>query len=111
MKGRSVHELLRDYHEVLDRGKELPNEQARRLRDYEKFVRKRQHVLAVDPAQFFSQASAQPRDSAVRADVEKLPGPGWTWFRLRHPPATDLNPALLLNVEVGILLNAVAVST
>jgi WD40 repeat protein len=109
MKGRSVHELLRDYHDVLARSKELSKEQAKRLRDYEKFVRTRQHVLAVEPRQFFAQAWAQPRDSAVRADVEKLAGPACPWFRLRHPPETDPNPALLLTVDVGVVVHAVAV--
>src|SRR5690349_18534684 len=98
MRGRSVHDLLRDYHDALARVGDLPKAQARRLQDYERFVRTRQHVLALDPAQLFAQASAQPQDSGVRADVEKLPGPPRPWFRLRHPPATDPNPALLLTV-------------
>src|SRR4051812_32821203 len=101
MRGRSVHDLLRDYHDALARVRDLPKAQARRLRDYEKFVRTRQHVLGVDPAQLLPQACAQPRDSGVRADAEGLPGPPRPWFRLRNPPATDPNPTLLLTVHVG----------
>jgi WD40 repeat protein len=110
MKGRSVHDLLRDYHDVLSRVGELPKDQGKRLRDYEKFVRTRQHVLGVDPAQLFSQGSAQPRESDVRADMEKLAGPPRPWFRLRHPPETDPNPALLLTVTVGADVHAVALA-
>src|SRR5262245_25566421 len=107
MRGRSVHDLLRDYHDALARVNDLPKAQARRLRDYERFLRTRQHVLAVDPAQLFPQACAQPADSGVRADVEGLPGPPRPWFRLRNPPETDPNPALLLTVQVGLPVFAV----
>src|SRR5262249_15777742 len=68
--GRSVHGLLGESHGALARGGDLPKDQARLLQGYERFLRTRQHVLAADPAQFFPQACAQPRDSGVRADVE-----------------------------------------
>src|SRR5262245_58969919 len=108
MRGRGVHELLRDFHDALARAGDLPREARRRLRDYGRFVRTRQHVLSSDPAQLFAQAAAQPRDSAVRADVEMREGPARPWFRLHHPPETDPNPALLLTIGAGAQVHAVA---
>jgi WD domain, G-beta repeat len=112
MKGRSVHDLLQDYNDILERVKDLPKDSARRLRDYDRFVRTRSHILARDPAQLFAQAAAQAKDSAVRADMERLPEEARRkdspWFWLRHPPESDPQRALLLTIDVGSEVNAVA---
>src|SRR5262249_42449288 len=99
MKGRSVHDLLRDCQAATARAKQLPASLAQQLRDFERFVRGRQHVLAGDPGQFWSHAFAQPKDSAVRQKVAALPGPTdrW-WFRALRPLPT---PSWELTIEVG----------
>jgi WD40 repeat protein len=91
MKGRSVHDLLRDYQAATARGKQLPAPVAKEVRDFERFVRGRQHILARDPGQFWSQAWGQSQESAVRPTVASLPGPAerW-WFRALWPlPASQ----------------------
>jgi hypothetical protein len=86
MKGRSVHDLLRDYQAATDRAKQLPADAVRQLRDFERFVRNRQRILAGDPAQFWSQAAGQPRENAVGQRTRDATGPAdrW-WFRAMHP--------------------------
>ena len=112
MRGRSIHELLRDYQDARGRERELPKELARRLADYERFVRSRSHVFQRDPAQVFAQGVAQPRDSAVGADfrrlVEEKHGPERPWLQLRNVPETDTQRNLLATIEIGTKVNAVA---
>jgi hypothetical protein len=86
MKGRSVHDLLRDYQTAIDRAKQLPADAVRELRDFERFLVNRQHVLMRDPAQLWSQAAGQARENAVGQKTRDARGPEdrW-WFRAVHP--------------------------
>jgi WD40 repeat protein len=112
MRGRGIHELLRDYQDTLGRYRELPKDLAEHLAEYERFVRGRGHILQGDPAQLFAQAAAQPGDSAVGREFRRLAdqgrGPARPWFRLRNVPASDPQPNLLMTIEVGVGVNAVA---
>src|SRR5438034_3775377 len=102
MRGRSIHELLRDYQDALGRKRELPRELAGRLNDYERFVRTRSHILGQDSAQVFAQGVAQAGDSAVGADFRRLAGEGYSperpWFRLGHVSETDAQRDLLMTI-------------
>src|SRR5262249_8683744 len=56
-------------------------------------------------------ALAEPQDSLVRQDVlEGLAGwkPGRPWFRRLHVPESASNPALIRIIDVGSVVNAVA---
>src|SRR5271157_5523184 len=114
--GRSVHDLIGDYLEVLGRGARqgpsprgkspaglLPSELDNRLRAYHRFIVRQTHHLLRDPALLFPLAIAQPMDSLVRTDALALEaagkGPTAPWFCALHPPPTDPNPALVRVLE------------
>jgi len=114
--GRSVHDLIGDYLEVLGRGARqgpsprgkspaglLPSELDNRLRAYHCFIVRQTHHVLRDPALLFPLAIAQPMDSLVRTDALALEaagkGPTAPWFCALHPPPTDPNPALVRVLE------------
>jgi WD40 repeat protein len=98
--GRPVHDLIRDYLDVLDRvaACPIPRARARALQGYYRFVSSQGHRLEGHPELTLPLAVAQPEDSPVRTDaltfVGQGRGPRRPWFCLMNPPATDLNPAL-----------------
>jgi hypothetical protein len=67
-RGRTVHELTRDYLELAARCPQglLPEEVAARLRGFHRFVEREGHCLARWPELLVPLALAQPQDSPVR---------------------------------------------
>ncbi len=112
MRGRDVGELLRDYQEARRRERKSPKELAAKLADYERFIRTRSHVLRRDPAQLFAQGVAQPGDSVAGKDFRRLAeegrGPEVHGSGCGNIPESDPQRGLLLTIEVGTAVHAVA---
>src|SRR5262245_22660713 len=113
MRGRSLHELSRDYLDVLARADEAGLEPQLRgqLEGYKRFIDRTAHRLGPCQGALREVALAEPQDSPVRQDVlAGLPKwkPGRPWFRRLHVPPSDPNPALLRTIDVESGVNAVA---
>lgn len=115
MRGRSIHELNRDYVDA-DRLAErfgLEDEVRARLVAYRRFIERNGYRIGPCPASLRAVALAEPADSSVRQDVlTEVEARIWKasqpWFRCLHVPPSDPNPALSRTIDTGAVVQAVA---
>jgi hypothetical protein len=115
MRGRSIHDLTRDYLDAERRARDCNLDEAtrQRLAAYQRFVERNGHRLGPFPQTLREVALAEPADSPVRADVLaevewRRWRPGRPWFRRLHVPATEPNPALRRTIVTRGAVNVVA---
>ena len=114
MRGRSIHDLTRDYldAERLARNLNLDSAARQRLIAYQRFVERNGHRLGPFPGTLREVALAEPADSLARADIlGELNENRWLlnreWFLRLHVPPTEPNPALRRTIFTGTPAKAV----
>src|SRR3954464_7986735 len=114
LTGRHLGDVARDYLEAARAVEELDLGSAlrERLAAYRRFVEKQQHRIGPYPAALLPVAHSEPLDSLVRQDVVEREARlklGRRCLRRLHCSQTDIYPALLATMNIGSVVNAVAV--